>query len=554
MIFSRFVPSILLTLVGLFLLPADLSALDLVLPTPNENIFEHPEHFYMKTARSGADAWKGGTYGFSRNAKHLKAGVVHTRFHEGVDIAPTMRDAKGRPLDSVVSIDNGVVVYVNAASSGSNYGKYIVVRHLWEGSPFYSLYAHLNEVWIDSGATVVRGEPIGLLGYTGAGINRARAHLHFEITMLVNWSFDAWYAGAYGDGRNFHGFYNGINLAGLNVARLYERLREDSTLSIRTFLAEEHEPFYRVRMPRNGRLDLLWRYPWLLEASAPASHRSWEVSFDASGLPVAIRTVEEKTESPQVVWVAGSRFPYSYRTKGRVKGSEESPNLTRSGGRFIALLLAEPDSALYAAEVAAGAIGTPPALAANERAIARERLKRELAEKRRRDLLVADERAATMPEKTDGRVPTTDRVVLETDTAAAVILVPLDEVERESPVFSIMHTRGQSFIWRLDGKRWKIELRPVELRAAYEEDDIDDAGVDTVRALCRDCKDFGIGEPRMRRIDEVTWGIVLEVTDRRRLASRARELVGKTFEIPLLIVADEQRTTSMVKVKMAIRQ
>ena len=108
-----------------------LHALDLIYPTANHNLLEHPEEFYMKTARSGAEAWRGGMYGFSRNAKHLKGGTVYTRFHEGVDIAPVARDGRGVPLDSVVAIDTGTVVYVNAVSGRSNYGTYIVVRHVW---------------------------------------------------------------------------------------------------------------------------------------------------------------------------------------------------------------------------------------------------------------------------------------------------------------------------------------------------------------------------------------------------------------------------------------
>lgn len=550
-------PIAILALVGALLLwaaPERLSALDLIFPTPNEKLFEHPEHFYMKTARSGSDAWKGGTYGFSRNARRIGGETVHTRFHEGVDIAPTMRDKAGRPLDSVVSIDKGVVVYVNARSSASNYGKYVVVRHVWEGSPFYSLYAHLNEVWTDSGAAVEQGDPIGLLGYTGAGINRARAHLHFEIAMLVNWSFDTWYAGAYGDGKNFHGFYNGINLAGLNVARLYERYREDSSLSIRDFIAEEHEPFYRVRTPRAGRLDLLWRYPWLLEESAKASHRSWEITFDASGLPLGVVSVEEETESPSVVWAAESSVPYSYRTKSRLRGSTGSPSLSGSGRRFIDLLLAEPDSAIYAAELAAGAIVESPLDRASELAVARAKLREELKARQRERMAAAVDEKRRDPPTTDGLSRDDPFAQNDEDTLQVVEEVPLAEEERESPAFSIMHTRGQKFLWRLDGNRWTIELRPIELRADYQGDEIDDAGVDTLRVACPDCSDYGIAPPRLRRIDEVTWGIVLQVTDRRRLGSKIRQLLSTPLELPLLIAVDEETGRSVVKVEVRVER
>ena len=523
-----------------FAVSGDLFALDLVFPTPNQNLMEHPEHFYMKTARSGSDAWKGGMYGFSRNAKSLKAGVVHTRFHEGVDIAPIMRDAKGYPLDSVVAIDSGTVVYVNAVAGRSNYGKYIVVRHVWDGSPFYSLYAHLNETWVDSGAHVPQGFPLGRLGYTGAGINRARAHLHFEITMLINWNFPAWYSSEYRDGANHHGYYNGINMSGLNVARLYERLSVEPDLSIRTFIAEEHEPFYKVQMPREGRLDLLWRYPWLLESSASANHRSWEMTFDASGLPLSLRSVESQVKEPTVSWAADSPFPYSYRTKSRVRGSTGSPSLSGSGQRFIRLLMAEPDSATYVALVAEGVIGPGSRDREKELLLAsRKALLKELAEKRaaveaQGDTLVA---VAEEPE---------EEVVVE--------VVEITPEEREATNRSIMHTAGHSFNWIINGRRWKIELRPVTVRVDMEDDEIDGFGVDTLRAICPSCKTYGIAQPVVRRLDDVSWGIIMEVVDRKKMAGRARELSGLILDIPLLIVSEEEKSTSLVQVKLVIGQ
>lgn len=320
------------------------ASLNLIFPTPNHNLIEHPDEFYMRTVRSGPDPWKGGMYGFSRNAKRLKAGTVNTRFHEGMDIAPTMRDGRGNPLDTVVSIDEGTVVYVNSVAGRSNYGKYIIVQHIWDGSPFYSLYAHLNETWADSGQFVRQGDILGQLGYTGAGINRSRAHLHFEIGMLMNEHFQDWYNQEYGDNRNYHGFYNGINMAGLNVARLYERLAEEPNLTIREFIDSEHTPFYSVLLPRDGRLDLLSRYPWLLKKSADPWDPSWEITFDASGIPLSIVPSKKKVKEPTLASVESSPFPYKYVTKYRVSGSGKSAQLSGSGQRFIRMIATEQDS------------------------------------------------------------------------------------------------------------------------------------------------------------------------------------------------------------------
>lgn len=328
------------------------ASLNLILPTRNHNLYEHPENFYMHTARSGPDAWKGGTYGFSRNARHLKGGTVHTRFHEGVDIAPVMRDARGEPLDTVMAIDQGTVVHVNAVAGHSNYGKYVVVRHYWNGAPFYSLYAHLNETWVDSGQDVRQGAPLGRLGYTGAGINRARAHLHFEIAMLVNENFGKWYDLEFGDNRNHHGFYNGMNLAGLNVARLYERLAAEPDMTIRQFIESEHTPFYTVLLPRVGRLDMLGRYPWLLKKSAMPDDPTWEITFDASGLPLSIRPSKKEVQGPVIAWIADSAFPYTYLTKSYARGSKGSGRLTSSGERFMRLVAIEQDSSTFGARPA----------------------------------------------------------------------------------------------------------------------------------------------------------------------------------------------------------
>ena len=349
---------LLLLLVGL---PSPVFAsLDLVFPTPNEQLYEHPEKFYMRTARGGPDPWKGGMYGFTRNARNTKAGVVHTRFHEGVDIAPTMRDGRGVPLDSVVAIDEGVVVHVNSVSGHSNYGKYIVVKHIWSGSPFYSLYAHLNATWVQPGQFVSQGAPLGRLGYTGAGINRARAHLHFEIAMVTNKNFQKWYDEEYGDGKNHHSYFNGMNLAGLNVARLYERLCNEPELTIRQFIEEEHPFFYSVLIPRTSRLDLLSRYPWLLKKSASALDYAWRISFDASGLPIAVEPSNRVVKKPMLDSIVSSPFSYSYVTKSRVKGSNGSGRLSGSGERYLRLVAEEPDSATLAKMEGLFAEAPPP--------------------------------------------------------------------------------------------------------------------------------------------------------------------------------------------------
>jgi murein DD-endopeptidase MepM/ murein hydrolase activator NlpD len=140
----------------------------------------------------------GGQYGIVRTPARTPVGQTFTRLHQGIDIRPVYRNRQGEPLDTVRAIDRGTVVYVNNAANGSNYGRYVVVRHEWEGVSMYSLSAHLASVWVHRGTEVEAGQPLGRMGYTGRGINRETAHLHLEIGMLLNTQYQRWH-GAFRD-------------------------------------------------------------------------------------------------------------------------------------------------------------------------------------------------------------------------------------------------------------------------------------------------------------------------------------------------------------------
>lgn len=573
------------------------ASLNLILPTPNTNLYEHPEKFYMKTARSGADAWKGGMYGFSRNAKRLSAGTVHTRFHEGVDIAPTMRDERGNPLDSVVSVDEGLVVYVNAIAGRSNYGKYIVVRHLWDGSPFYSLYAHLNETWVEAGQQVNQGDPLGRLGFTGAGINRSRAHLHFEIGMLVNEYFQKWYNQEYGDGKNHHSFYNGMNFAGMDVARLYQRLKEEQNLTVREFLRTEHTPFYTVILPRDGRLDLLSRYPWLLKESAVPSHPSWEITFDQSGLPLAIVPSEKNVTKPTLASIEESPFPYKYITKYRVQGSGAKGSLSASGERFMRLIATEPDSSTLAKGMIAdqeavetywqqgstGPSATAPTYTDEIPAEGMEDEDTDVADasiEEENELIpeepneVAEEEEAV--ETVDAIEPkqkvvrdveeVSDEVTDETGGMGDEETAKDSEDVYEDPPEdrplenrrvegrpsgnnlprSPLHTKGYFFSWVLNGEQLEIEMQPVVLATASGNK------VTSVMARCDDCARFGMSQPQLKQLDPTTWSLQMAVVDKARLADRIQDINGKVFLLELYIKTNGEESVSSIQVRTTV--
>ena len=146
--------------------------LDLVLPTDNDALFSGDgSAFYQYVERdyNGVKSmpWEGGQYGFVRDPKSTGGGVVYTRFHEGIDIRSVHRDATGEPLDEVRAIADGEVVHVSLVPGYSNYGKYIVIEHRWDGSNYYSLYGHLQ---LDRSAAWRDGEARS--AYRGDGLHR----------------------------------------------------------------------------------------------------------------------------------------------------------------------------------------------------------------------------------------------------------------------------------------------------------------------------------------------------------------------------------------------
>lgn len=319
--------------------------LRLILPTSNTALLaDDGPSFYQYTDRyfegRRSQPWQGGQYGFVRNPLRSNGELIYTRFHEGVDIRPVYRDRNGEPLDTVRVIDDGLVVYVNDIAGASSYGKYVVVEHWWSDSPFYSLYAHLGRTNVREGQRLQQGDGLGRLGYTGRGINKRRAHLHFEINVLLNSNFDSWYVRTYGRNRNRHGVYNGINMAGLDVAALYEILREDDNLTIKRFITET-EPFFGVTVPNYAMPELLLRYPWLLEQTGPASDEppSWEVQFTESGFPVRVRQAHRHVDAPTVSMVRDVPYPYDRLTIGRLTGGGARAALSRKGQQYLSLVV-----------------------------------------------------------------------------------------------------------------------------------------------------------------------------------------------------------------------
>ncbi len=312
----------------------------LILPTENNALYhEDGPSFYQYVERDfqgrKSKPWQGGQYGFVRNPRETAAGIVFSRFHEGIDIRPVRRDASGEPLDEVRAVAGGRVVYVSRSASVSGYGIYAVVEHIWEGCPYYTLYAHLASVAVSTGQQVAKGQRIGVMGYTGRGLDRVRAHLHFEVNLMLSSDFEAWHQKWFPDDVNDHGIYNGLNLAGIDAARFLVANREPAALSVGDFLAGE-EIYYKVVVPARGRFELIDRYPWILEGDP--SGGGWEISFHASGLPLRVRAVPRPAEV-FVSWVKPSRAAHSLQTRNWISGTGSRASLTETGLKYLDLLL-----------------------------------------------------------------------------------------------------------------------------------------------------------------------------------------------------------------------
>jgi hypothetical protein len=97
--------------------------------------------------------------------------------HSGVDL-------KADSGTRVVSIADGEVFKSDDTSDPNGYGGQILIKHLLDGKPYYSKYAHLKKRYVRVGETVSAGEKIGESGGGPNDPNKGRStgpHLHFEI-------------------------------------------------------------------------------------------------------------------------------------------------------------------------------------------------------------------------------------------------------------------------------------------------------------------------------------------------------------------------------------
>ena len=123
-------------------LPAPVSPFThVVTPTAREKLDPAIPGTFQPTAAGNLESALFGSVRTVKVGAHL-----FPSFHEGVDIAPLQRGARGMPLDEIHAVAAGTVGYINHVTGNSNYGKYIVLLHDDPIGRVYTLYAHLSVV------------------------------------------------------------------------------------------------------------------------------------------------------------------------------------------------------------------------------------------------------------------------------------------------------------------------------------------------------------------------------------------------------------------------
>jgi murein DD-endopeptidase MepM/ murein hydrolase activator NlpD len=257
--------------------------IELFWPTPNKAWAEgQPISAFIQPTASGDPT--SGCFGDARSNGY--------RFHEGIDIKATARDRRGEPLDQVFAAMPGVVRYVNHQSGDGDYGRYIVIEHPDVTPAVYTLYAHLAAVLpgVAPGAHVEGGQAIAIMGHSSSSrIPRDRAHLHFEIGVMVTRDFQNWYDWKKFGSPNERGLWHGFNLMGFDPLDLFNKWRDRQVDNVQGYF-EQMKAQVTLRIATRRVPDFVERYPTLLRAPLPSGPvAGWEIQFDWTGIPFAWR-------------------------------------------------------------------------------------------------------------------------------------------------------------------------------------------------------------------------------------------------------------------------
>ena len=309
-------------------------------PTANHALYEVGGMLKFFAPTSPDRPWTSGSFGCVRSDGW--------QMHEGLDIRSIQNDKRGEPTDPVMATADGLVMYVNAKAGLSNYGKYIVIRHAVDGIEIYSLYAHLSAIapGIAYGKQVHGGEVIGTMGRTSntaERIGKERAHVHFELDLLLNDHFDAWFRKNMPGERNDHGVWNGQNFAGIDPREiLLAEHHPNKDFNLLDYLRSQTE-LCRV-LVRATNFPYLKRYPALVLKNPVAEKEGvagYEVALNFNAVPFALMPrAASEIKSPASVQLLSVNAAEYHANPCRKLVVERGGKwqLTEKGRRAIALL------------------------------------------------------------------------------------------------------------------------------------------------------------------------------------------------------------------------
>lgn len=251
-------------------------------PTDQTNLISPDATDVFQKTASGRSI--SGMYGSVRTFSGPKG--LYASFHEGVDIAAVSRDKRGKPLDQIRAIAPGSVLYANKIYGNSNYGNYVVLMHQDPIGSFYTLYAHMASVdaKIMPGVSVECGDLLGIMGNTPpSDIPLVRAHLHFEIGLMLNSRFDKWYRARHRIAD--HGLGHGLNLAGLDPIDILAKAAESPSFTLLEYV-NGLPAAYAVLFKTEHLPDFFKRYPGLWIGEPPSKHAVLRLAVSEGGVPL----------------------------------------------------------------------------------------------------------------------------------------------------------------------------------------------------------------------------------------------------------------------------
>lgn len=270
----------------LWLFPAALFAQSpFQFPTANHYLYTPGAEAKFFAATEPDKPWTSGGFGCVRDYGH--------RMHEGLDILHLQTNRRGEPTDPVMATADGTVVYISTRPSLSNFGNYIVIRHIIQGMEIYSLYAHLSAIraGLQIGQPVKGGDVIATMGRTSNAevIGQWRAHLHFQLNLLMNDDFASWFK-RYEPANevNHHGEWNGHNLYALDARQILLG-EQNGNFDLGNFIRSQTE-LCRV-LVRATNFPFLKRYPMLVLRNPVAEKEGvagYEIALTFNGVPFAL--------------------------------------------------------------------------------------------------------------------------------------------------------------------------------------------------------------------------------------------------------------------------